>query len=254
MAMDDWGNLTERDFAIPTVSVGQGQSRNGKPGFFNFSTGESVEKMEGVVLLQPVKKRKLFGELGSDKLLCWSDDYVNPSVKVENPVSKNCITCPLGKWGNNCGSDDAAVREPYIKKLNKDANNPICDDIMSLLMMTKDGVPFYLQLRGKNFTVAKNELLTQLRVLGAKSPYQQTFDMSIKQAGDTKKGVVYVVVFSNFSWTDKVLIEQAISLKTQVGQMVTDRQLESHSAPQLTHEATDDDEVPHPADNDGLPF
>lgn len=60
-----WGDMESSDFAIPSVTIGQGTSSKGVVGEFNFNNGSHAKSLVGVSLLVPSKTRTLFAGKGS---------------------------------------------------------------------------------------------------------------------------------------------------------------------------------------------
>jgi len=207
---DFWAEMGAEDFAIPSVSIGQGTSSKGEIGKYNFNNGSAQPVLAGVSLLVPSKTRTLFAGKGKPTR-CGSDNFHNPSERYANPISKNCGTCFAAQWGD----DPDKVKLHLELGVKKDINLPICQQTYTMMFLDGDGNPFFMDFRSSALKIVQEKLLSRLRMGFSKShPATVQFDMSISR-NDGKQGVFYEPAFENFRVSDTERSEKALNLYGQ---------------------------------------
>lgn len=195
---DFWGNMETKDFGIPHVSIGQPttKSKKGKPGFFNYSNGKSVERIDNVKLIVPTKTRVLYQ--GEGRARCKSDNYYHPSGFVKDPISQNCMTCPASQWGDR---DPAKLK--IAAELNvKDVEKPLCTETYNLMMADGNWMPFFAQFQKTQIKVVSEQLFSRIRYdYNRVPPYAVAFDMSLRKV-ESGNNNYYTVVFDCFRVVD----------------------------------------------------
>lgn len=190
---DFWGEMDSKDFAIPSVLVGQPTSSKGKVGEFNYNNGFSVPTLKGVSLLVPSKTRRMFAGKGKPTR-CGSSNFHTPDERYENPVAKNCMSCGAAEWEMN-DTKAALIKEIGARH---DGVRPLCDQTYTLLFVDENGVPFFMDFRGAALKVIQEKLFSRIRLQFSTVPaYAVQFDMNLKRV-DAKQGVYYETVFDNF--------------------------------------------------------
>lgn len=199
----DFGNLPRPPDPL-ICKLGQGTSQKGEPGKFNFSnpSWESVDKLEGVVVLTPRAGRVLYGEKFDSPSRCSSDNFQNPSARVKVPVSDSCMDCPAAMWPNNLITEDQIkVRDGLIAELKPQRTNiPLCKETVNLIMVDGRMTPFMMQFQSTGLKNVYENLINVLRYSG-KRIFAQQFDVTIKRVTkQTDRGPThyYEPVFGNF--------------------------------------------------------
>lgn len=244
MANEFWGstNLDRSDFAIPRVSLGQPTSKVGEPGHFNFNNGESRKEMLKCKLVVPQKTRVLYGS-GASR--CKSDNFVEPSPFVSNPVSSSCMTCPASQWG-----DDDPVKQMLGDELGIDAGQlykPLCNETYNLLMADEKWQPFFIGFQKTQLKVVQEKLFSRLQSLGI-PPYMVEFDMTLEKiTGD--RTVYYSVKFDNFKQCNEEDAEIGRGLYGQYSKRAQEILSKQHEEMDENHRKESvpmpDDEYPH---------
>ena len=193
LAKDFWSEMDPSDFSIDRAYVGQKTSKNPKAvkGHFNFSSGTSTPLVENCKLIVPTKGRVLYGG-PKGRALCASDNFMEPSPRIQTPVSKSCLDCPLKDWDYN--EDKQLWSEKMITDHPIDLKKPLCQDSYSMLMATDKWAPFFISFQKTQIAVLKKQLLSRLRTEWFKhAPFHVAFDMGLKD-----EGTYYSVTFTNF--------------------------------------------------------
>ena len=191
--LDSWGNLDSTDIKAPQVSIGQPTSRKGEPGKFNFSDGRSVSEFVGVRLLVPWKTRVLYQGLDS-KARCSSDNFMVPALRIENPISQNCLTCPASQWGE----DDPVKKALHAEVRSKSQLKvPLCKETHNLLCIDDQGSIFSIKLQGTQINEVRNKLYNRIKLQFRAPHYAVKFDMKLVKV-TAANGVYYSVVYDNF--------------------------------------------------------
>jgi hypothetical protein len=190
---DFWGGLTEQDFSIPRVKIGQPTSE-GEAGKFNYNNGKSVETLVGCKLLAPKKTRVLY-QANSKVSRCGSDDFYVPASRYLKPISNNCMTCVGSEWG-----EDDPEKLALAKEIGKQGNlkPPLCKETYNLLMLGADNSPFFIQFQGTQLKIVQEKLFSRLKFeYGMHPPYLVQFDMKLNLF--SKPGTKYYeIVFDGF--------------------------------------------------------
>lgn len=124
-----------------TLEIVQRTSRQegAEPGRFrDTSTGVHYDKMEWVLLMNPIKQRAAYhkGEFSRDSKFCFSQDNVTPSRYAKEPQAPFCATCPVGSWENYRKTGDA-----------KDI--PVCKEFWHLVLADRaTQMPYYFNVKG----------------------------------------------------------------------------------------------------------
>jgi hypothetical protein len=187
-----WDTMEVKDFTVPRVELGQNVGKigsGGKAGKFVFNTGEVRDSMLECKLLVPTKTRVLYGA-GSAR--CASDNFFNPSDRIQNPVSANCLTCPVAQWGEDPLKDKVAEE---TKPKNYNPKKPLCNETYNLLMADKDWNLFFIKFQKTQLKIVSEKLFTRLRYnFGANPPYEVAFDLKSVPVDDT----YFNIEFDNF--------------------------------------------------------
>lgn len=196
---DFWGGMGSEDFAIPLVHIGQPTSqKKGKIGHFNYNNGASYESLGGCTLISPQKTRVLYAGL-QGKARCSSDNFHNPSSRIANPVSANCLNCYASQWGEDPLKMKLAS-EIGLKVAN--SNAPLCKETYNLLMADGNGKLFFIAFQSTALKEVKEKLFSRLKFdFGGNSPYAVHFDMALEEIKD-KNGKYYLPIFNNFEVWD----------------------------------------------------
>lgn len=193
-----WGEMESSDFAIPSVTIGQGTSVKGVVGEFNFNNGSHTKTIVGVSLLVPSKTRTLFAGKGKPTR-CGSDNFHTPSPRYQNPISQSCLTCYAAAWGRD---DDDKRQLHGLLGVKKDVNQPLCQQTYSMMFLDSDGNPFFMDFRSSALKIVQEKLLSRLRMGFSRThPTAVQFDMAIFR-NDGKEGAFYEPVFDNFRISD----------------------------------------------------
>lgn len=193
-----WGEMESSDFAIPSVTIGQGTSVKGVVGEFNFNNGSHTKTIVGVSLLVPSKTRTLFAGKGKPTR-CGSDNFHTPSQRYQNPISQSCLTCYAAAWGRD---DDDKRQLHGLLGVKKDVNQPLCQQTYSMMFLDSDGNPFFMDFRSSALKIVQEKLLSRLRMGFSRThPTAVQFDMAIFR-NDGKEGAFYEPVFDNFRISD----------------------------------------------------
>lgn len=190
---DFWGSMTDQDFAIPRVKIGQPTSQEGTAGNFNFNNGKSLPVLEGCKLLAPRKTRVLYrGDAKASR--CGSDDFYVPSPRFKDPISTNCMTCYAAQWGEE--EDKQALAKEVAKQGN--INPPLCKETYNLLMLDESNSPFFIQFQSTQLKEVQQKLFSRLKFeFASVLPCCVQFDIKLECI--TKPGVKYYsAVFENF--------------------------------------------------------
>lgn len=194
LAAGFWDGLDATDFAVPRVSIGQPTSDKGLPGKFNFNNGSHRDDMLECKLIVPSKTRVLYAGRGRSR--CASDNYYEPSKRIVNPVSPNCLACPLSQWETNPEKEAMAKELGADSKL--DLNKPLCAEVFNLLMADKDWNLFFIGFQKTQLKVVKDKLFSRLKYgFNGEPPFQVAFDMKLKKVSGANKSY-YEVEFENF--------------------------------------------------------
>lgn len=170
--------------SFPKVTVGQGSPSKGKKvGHFNFESGESLEKIEGVTFVFNHPSNVLFHGQNSKKknAACGSDDGINPSERFQNPVTAinqgGCRNCPAMRWSS--GQSDEEVHDSEFKRIlsvelgypSFQPHKPLCTYTENLVFFDKNGALFELQVTKHNLDPLKKlKMLVQAMVIKRRVP------------------------------------------------------------------------------------
>lgn len=146
------------DFEPPKVTIGQGSPKVGKVGHFNFSTGESLEKLSGVVFLGKVQGYVLYGGKGKAPARCASDDGITPAIRIAQPLSAKCEGCFANKWGQDAQKDKVMLGLGLDPKEDK----PICNNTRSITLANEDGFPIILVVKTHNVKIVDQFLVPNI--------------------------------------------------------------------------------------------
>lgn len=243
---DFWGEMTNEDFAIPQVSIGQPTSTKdgAKPGHFIYNTGLALEKIEGCTLVDPGKARIFFGGTGTKRgrARCASDNFYVPAPRIKNPVSVNCLTCPAAQWG----VDDPIKNKLALEVGHKHPQNaPLCNETYRLLVADSENKMFFLTLKSTALKVVREKLFSRIRnEFGGYPPFGVSFDLSLEKI-KSDNGVYYIPAFDNF----KPLTEEATGHRFMLNQTYGGKKAAQILGKQ--HEAADEayDQSPFPSDD-----
>lgn len=213
---DFWQGFSTDDFSTPRVTIGMGSPKKGKLGHFNFSTGESFPELKGVTLLGRTNGYILFGGLGNVPARCASDDGINPSPRIQNPITHpdqgGCVTCFAKEWG----SDARKIEIQTSLGLMHPGDKPICQQSISMILADQDAMPFILSVKTHNVRIVKQFLFTNLRmksIAHKTPPFGIAFDLTLRPiAGNGNR---YEVSVSNWLTLD----EEAIKLRSNLYDM-----------------------------------
>jgi hypothetical protein len=141
-------------FEPPKVTIGMGSPQQGKVGHFNFTTGESLQILPGVVLLGIIKGWVLYGGKGKKPARCASDDGLVPAMRIANPISTTCDACPANKWGED------ELKDMIMQETGQDAKGekPICNNTRSVTLADSNGFPLILTVKTHNSKIVDDFL------------------------------------------------------------------------------------------------
>jgi hypothetical protein len=197
---DFWSatNLDQSDFAIPRITIGQANTTKGKPGYFNYNSGSSVEEMKGCKILVPRKTRVLYGKGINSRSRCKSDNFYNPSKHVEHPISSSCVSCYAAQWG------DAPEKVTLAKELGaNDVNKPLCAETYNILMADGSWNMFFISFQKTQLKLVQEKLFSRLQSeFAGIPPYAVGFDMKLERIQSANGNVYYSTVFDNFRTVD----------------------------------------------------
>lgn len=252
LADDFWGssNLDKSDFAIPRVSIGQPTSKKGEPGHFNYNNGTSVRFIKGCKLIVPQKTRVLYGNSAS---VCKSDNSIEPSSFVREPISKNCMSCYASSWG-----DDIPEKIELAKKLGVkegEWNKPLCTETYNLLLADEKWQPFFIAFQKTQIKVVQEKLFSRLKAMRV-PPYIVSFDLSLAKITGNNQ-VYYSAVFEEFKEVSKE--EQKIghdlwAAYSKSAQTILSNQHEAMDQEHRKVESIPTDGAPMPDYDEPLPF
>lgn len=249
-----WDDLDTQDFAIPRVTLGQATSTKGEPGKFNFNTGLSVAAMLHCVLIVPRKTRVLYQ--GKGKSRCASDNFYEPSRRISEPVTTNCLTCPLAQWG------DDPVKNEWAQKIGDskyDGKKPLCTETYNLLMADNKWNLFNIGFQKVQLKTVSEKLFTRLRYnFGGVPPFHVAFDMEATRVSGNDR-VYYTVDFKNFRELDEEGKSRATSIyqgwKDRFGDALAKQHEDMDNEKSEPKDVTPSyDEAPMPDSNDEIPF
>lgn len=256
-AEEFWGEMESSDFAIPTVSIGQGTSSKGVVGEFNYNNGSHTKTIVGASLLVPSKTRTLFAGKGKPTR-CGSDNFHVPSPRYQNPVSQSCLTCYAAAWGRD---DEDKKQLHALLGIKKDVNQPLCQQTYSMMFLDGDGNPFFMDFRSSSLKIVQEKLLSRLRMgFGRSHPTSIQFDLVVSR-NDGKEGVFYEPEFTNFRVSDPERIAMAIQLYNNYSkraQSIRSEQIEKMDKETAANSAKQDwppvTDVPSFESSDEIPF
>lgn len=126
--------------------------------FRDTSTNMHYDKMEWVLLANPVKQRAFYpkgSEFGKDSKLCFSSDNVSPHSKAREPQAPFCATCPMGSWEN-------------YRKTNDSKDIPPCKEFWHLVLADRaTQMPYYFNVKGLSLTPFQQGMQNVTRLLAA---------------------------------------------------------------------------------------
>ncbi len=154
---------------LPKVVIGQGSTKKGKIGHFNYESGESFERLSKVTMISIHPSRVLFrGRNAKNKsAACASDNGKVPAARIQHPISKGCLICPAGQWSSGDTYEDEENSKMKAKIANDlgypqfDSYKPLCTYMENVAFLDQNGMPFDLQLSKHNLKV-----LEKLKMLG----------------------------------------------------------------------------------------
>lgn len=250
---DFWGEMGSEDFAIPSVSIGQGTSSKGEVGKYNFNNGSAFLRLDGVSLLVPTKTRTLFAGKGRPTR-CGSDNFHTPSERYKNPISRSCGTCYAAQWGEMDAEKAHLHKELGVKK---GLNPPLCQQTYTMMFLDRDGNPFFMDFRSSSLKIVQEKLLSRLRMGFAQfHPTAVQFDMSISR-NDGKEGVYYEPVFENFRQPEAGRAENALRLYgmySKRAQSIRSEQIEKMDIETSAAMEAPVDIAPWPDESSDIPF
>lgn len=235
LSTEFWDGLDVGTIRPPHVTLGQPMTdaSRGKPGNWNYSTGNSVPEILSVKLILVKKGRVLFN--GNARARCKSDNFHEPSRYVEQPISHSCITCPAKDWQVN------PIKQGIAKELNlranTDLNKPLCTESLSLLLADSDWLPFWGKFMKTQIKVVSQQLLTRIRYNFFKEPHWGvSFDMrtNLVQGAGSK---YYSAVFENFKVLSPEEQDKGKALVQMFSKRAEEILSEEHEAMDVKHDA-----------------
>jgi hypothetical protein len=126
--------------------------------FRDTATNVHYDKMEWVLLANPVKQRAFYpkgSEFGRDSKLCFSTDNVSPHSKAKEPQAPFCASCPMGSW------------ESY-RKTGDSKDVPPCKEFWHLVLADRTTqMPYYFNVKGLSLTPFQQGMQNVARLLAA---------------------------------------------------------------------------------------
>jgi len=248
-----WGdsNLDKNDFAIPRVSIGQATSKSGEPGHFNYNNGQSFKTLQQVRLIVPKKTRVLYGD-GASR--CKSDNFVQPSPFVKNPISSSCAYCPAAQWGDDDEEKMALAKELGVQEGQR--YKPLCNETYNLLMADQYWSPFFISFQKTQLKVVQEKLFSRLKAM-RKPPYVVAFDMELNKVTGTNK-LYYTVDFLNFTELSDEDVSIGQGIYKQFKDTAEGLLAQQHEEMDQSHKSSEapmpDAEPPNFDDSEGIPF
>lgn len=177
------------DLVVPRLGLLQRMSRDltgdRRPGVFADNVGSAPFTERRITILK-IDRRRRNWPMGADRPICWSDDGLVPSPRVEEPIS-DCHACEVdgqpqcsaAKWRKDVGAD--------------------CRKYYEYVIVDDQGNPYTLQLTGSAVKVAKaaNTKATG----GGTLPLEWHCLLSVKTVSGAK-GEYFVPSFSDWQRHD----------------------------------------------------
>lgn len=159
-----------------TLEIVQRTSRQegAEPGRFrDTSTNVHSDKMEWVLLMNPVKQRAYYpkgSEFGRDSKACFSTDNVSPHSKAKDPQAPFCATCPMGSWDN-------------YRKTSDSKDIPPCKEFWHLVLADRaTQMPYYFNVKGLSLTPFQQGMQNVARLIAAVEANVKTENKAIAKA------------------------------------------------------------------------
>lgn len=197
--MDMFGNLDQTDFVTPRCTIGQPTGK-GTPGKFNFNNGATYDKLSGVVMLVPSKRRFLGAK--DNKVACASDNFYDPSARIQSPICGQCaeldfitkkpvLSCFAAAWGEDPAKDNLA------KKLgvNLPGKKPLCQETYELLLWSEETGPFTATFSKTQINIISEKWLSRLRI-SRRPIYASSIDLNLDKMASP--AVYYSLRLDNF--------------------------------------------------------
>jgi hypothetical protein len=193
---DFWGNLESDNLKVPHMKIGQGTSRRGQPGQFNFTDGRSEPEIKNAKLLIPRMTRVLYAKEWNAPARCASDDFYSPAPRIQQPISPNCLNCYAKEWGDKDPRKQALGKELGVRPDRLVV--PLCKETFNSMFLDGNGVPFFSTFQGTAWKIVNVELVNRLKFnFREVPPYMVAFDIGIKE--DPKSANrIFIPTFSNF--------------------------------------------------------
>lgn len=247
--------LAEQKLNPLKVTIGQGSPEKGKVGHFNFESGESTLKLEGVSFVASMPSNVLFHGQGSriKSAACASDDGFLPAPRILEPVSQSCHGCYAISWSQD-GDENTQFKQELGEKFGHkgqasfDPKKPLCTAMINAYFLDSVGMPFSLQVHKHNLARIKDlSGLVQIMAAKNKAPgFALAFDLYLEPIEG--KGNRNKLMFSKSSDWKVVSIEEAksrVSLVKMIKEMGSGALAEKHAALDSVHQK----QIPAPVED-----
>ena len=230
-------------------------------GKFVYSDGTVTAKIESVSLLSWQMSRSFFQGPGKPRI-CWSDDFYNPSLSVENPVNEDCTSCFAAVYARTTPEKDRFAKEKELNLRPDQLKNSLCTGINDIVMLGSDKIPFIIQFKGTAAMALNQKLKPQLKKAKAQGVPMCCVEFDIiAQQKKSKSGDDYFTMdLDNFRYSENPAASvEAFNIFSAAAKEFVSKMHKEHSDMDSKASVPPGSEIPMPEEppfdsSDEIPF